>query len=70
MENQGEQIAGETPEVMEFDLDEDALAGYWAFPRFMPFNNSATATWFGSFLLNPMVVTKAFLDDPGGENRL
>lgn len=30
------------------------------FSRFMPFNNSATATWFGSFLLNPMVVTKAF----------
>lgn len=27
VENQGEQIAGETPEGMEFDLDEDALAG-------------------------------------------
>ena len=27
VENQGEQTAGETPEGMEFDLDEDALAG-------------------------------------------
>lgn len=27
VENQGEQTAGETPKGMEFDLDEDALAG-------------------------------------------